>query len=278
MSYIDAKATRYSHELGKERGSFGAWDDSKYADPMAYEEWFESHAHVEPSDYEDGYEMRNHNVTTVAPTGTTSMIGDTSGGIEPVFSVAYQKNVGEDIQGDDMLVEFDSYFLKTLEANGYDVEEIKEHAAAKMQNNQFDGVESLPIADELKEIFVTTNDLSSAQHGKMQRAFQKAVDSGISKTINLPKESTRADVHEAYMLALRDDELGAPIKGLTVYRAQSRDEQGKTTQEYSDIEVENAVEMLEELGDYAVVTDDDLPEGVEPENFTESLSESETEE
>jgi ribonucleoside-diphosphate reductase alpha chain len=119
-----------------------------------------------------------------------------------------------------------------------------------MRNNEFEGVQGLPVPDKMKDIFVTTNDISSRGHGLMQRAFQEGVDSGISKTVNLPKEATHKDVHEAYMLALADssEEIGETIKGLTVYRDQSRETQVLTTQEYSDIEVENAVEMLEELG------------------------------
>jgi len=248
MSYIDAKATRCSHELALERGSFDVWQDSKYADPTKYEDWFESHAYVSPSEHENGYEMRNHNVTTVAPTGTTSMIGDTSGGIEPVHSVAYKKNVGEDIQGDDMLVEFDSYFIKTLKANDINVNKIKEIAKKQMNTNSWEGVQGLPIPETLKETFVTTNDLSSRQHGLMQRSFQSSVDSGISKTINLPNEATHSDVHEAYMLALTDDEIGAPIKGLTVYRDGSRNEQVINTGEATTKELEEAKQKLEQAG------------------------------
>jgi ribonucleoside-diphosphate reductase alpha chain len=252
MNYIDERATKVSHTLAEERGSFPAWDKSKYADPEAYPDWFRAHAYELPEAYAKGYEMRNHNVTTVAPTGTTSMIGDTSGGIEPVFSVAYMKNVGEDIQGDSMLVEFDKVFIRALEHNeaelDHTVEEIKEIAAQQMKNNEFDGVQGLPIPQWMKDTFVTTNDLTSREHGLMQRVFQDGVDSGISKTVNLPKEATHKDVHDAYMLALSHDELGASIKGLTVYRDQSREVQVLTTQEYSDLEVSNAVEMLEDLG------------------------------
>lgn len=252
MSYIDTRATHSSHNLAKERGSFDVWSKSKYANPTEHREWFKSHTQQEAEDWEDGYPIRNHNVTTVAPTGTTSMLADTSGGIEPVHSVAYKKNVGEDIQGDEMLVEFDSYFIKALEANEdqmeYAVDEIKKLAAEQMTNNEWRGVDGLPIPEELKKIFVTTNDLTSREHGLMQRAFQDAVDSGISKTINLPKQATHSDVHDAYMLALSDDEVGSPIKGMTVYRDQSRMEQVVTTQEHSDKEIEQAVELLESVG------------------------------
>ena len=249
MEYIDAKASHESHELALERGSFDVWDKSKYADPTEYPEWFESHAHQTPSEHEDGYAMRNHNVTTVAPTGTTSMIGDTSGGIEPVYNVAYKKNVGNDIQGADKLVEFDSYFIQALEENDIDVTEVKEEAARLMDENSFESVRDLEtVPEELGKVFVTTNDLTSRQHGLMQRAFQHAVDSGISKTVNLPNEANRADVHEAYMLALSDDELGAPIKGLTVYRDGSRNEQVLSTGEETKAALEDAKAKLEQAG------------------------------
>lgn len=248
MNYIDRKAVEASHELAKERGTFEAWEDSKYADPMEYEDWFRSHVYELADSWEDGFPIRNHNVTTVAPTGTTSMLADTSGGIEPVFNVAYKKNVGKDIQGDDKLVEFDKYFLKALEASGCDVDAIKKQAAEQMDSNSFEGVQSLDVPEKFKEVFVTTNDLTSSEHGLMQRAFQEGVDSGISKTVNLPKSATHMDVHNAYMLALSDDKLGAPIKGLTVYRDQSREEQVLTTQEFSDKELEKAQEKLEQAG------------------------------
>jgi ribonucleoside-diphosphate reductase alpha chain len=261
MNYIDQKAVKASHELAKERGSFDAWDKSKYANPTEHQDWFENHVYELPQQWEDGYPIRNHNLTTVAPTGTTSMLGDTSGGIEPVYNVAYKKNVGGDIQGDTKLIEFDDVFIATLEANEADldhtVDEIKEICAEQMDNNEFEGVEGLPVPQWMKDTFVTTNDLTAEEHGLMQRVFQEGVDSGISKTVNLPSDATHADVHDAYMLAVSDDELGATIKGLTVYRDQSREEQVLTTQEYSDLEVENAVEMLEELDGYSVEVPDD---------------------
>ena len=252
MSYIDQKSTKYSHKLAKERGCFGLWDKSKYADPKEYPIWFKKHAHEIPSEWEDGYPVRNHNTTTVAPCGTSGMIADTTGGIEPVFSVAYKKNVGDDIQGDEMLVEFDKVFLKTLEENekslNHSVDEIKEIAAEQMGNNEFEGVSGLPVPEWMAETFVTTNSIPTEEHVKMQRAFQESVSSSISKTINTPSDAKHKDVHDAYMLALSDDAIGSPSKGLTVYRDQSREEQVKTVQEYSDLEIENAKEMLEDLG------------------------------
>jgi ribonucleoside-diphosphate reductase alpha chain len=180
------------------------------------------------------------------------MIGDTSGGIEPVYNVANYKNVGDDIQGDEMLVQFDKVFINTLEANEADldgtVEDIKREAQDLMEAGDFDGVQDLSVPEWMKETFVTTNDLTAREHGLMQRAFQEGVDSSISKTVNMPKESTHADVHDAYMLAVAEDELGDVIKGLTVYRDQSRGEQVLTTQKHSDKELEQYKEALEESG------------------------------
>lgn len=256
MHHIDWYSKQVSHGLAQERGTFEYWDESKFANPTEYPEWFENHVYENPEDWADGYPIRNHNTTTIAPTGTTSMLGKTTGGCEPLHNVAFFKNVGEDIQGDDFLVEFDDYFLDTLEANGIDPEEIKEQAERQMRNNEFTGVDGLDVPSEIADIFVTSGELSSKQHTKMQRAFQEHTDSGISKTINAPNHATHADVHEAFLLALDrdDDTLGQTIKGLTFYRDGSRDEQVVTTrvdnkldeEELSEDEaVEKAIELLE---------------------------------
>lgn len=255
MSYIDAQATWQSHKLAEERGSFDAWDKSKYADPMSYPEWFEKHTQQDPTAWKDGFPMRNHNVTTVAPTGTTGMIANTSGGIEPLFNVAFKKNVGNDIQGAEKLVEFDPFFMETLKANGIDVMNMKRMVLTQMNENRFEGVSSLPLPEDVKNMFTTTNEISSREHGLMQRAFQDAVDSGISKTINLPEEATHEDVHDAYMLALSDDEVGSTIKGLTVYRNNSRKIQVMMNNENTTMEIEEAKKIVENAG-YAVTKEE----------------------
>jgi ribonucleotide reductase alpha subunit len=115
---------------------------------------------------------------------TTSMIGNTTGGCEPIYNVAYYKNVSDDVQGDEMLVEFDDYFLRALEANGIDVEAVKREAEEQMAANEFDGVGSLStVPDALSELFVVTGDLSGKQHAAVQCASQEGVDSAISKCI-----------------------------------------------------------------------------------------------
>lgn len=263
MRYIDWVSVQESHSLAKDRGSFPAWEDSKYANPTEYPEWFENHTYEDPEDWKDGYPMRNHKTTTVAPTGTTSMLGNTTGGIEPLFNVANFKNVGDDVQGGDMLVQFDDYFRQTLEANGIDADEIKDQAVEQMRNNEYQGVYGLDIPAEIAEIFVTTGELDAEQHAMMQRVFQKHVDSGISKTVNLPNHAGRDDVFEAFMLALDNEERGTPIKGLTAYRDGSRDEQVMTTRmdnklDETDEELHQTLEDLHESGELSNVAAKEL--------------------
>jgi ribonucleoside-diphosphate reductase alpha chain len=231
MRIINQRSTLESQKLAYERGNFDSWEDSKWSNPTEYPDWFSRHTGgMEAANYADGFPIRNHNTTTIAPTGTTSMIGDTSGGCEPVYSVAYYKNVGDDIQGDDFLVEFDSYFIKTLEVNGIDPEPVKAEAEEQMQNDEFDGVAGLDtVPDEFGNVFVTTEQISPDAHTLMQRRLQPHVDSGISKTINLPSDATLNDVKDAYLLALSHNAPGKPAKGITVYRDGSRDEQVKST-------------------------------------------------
>lgn len=248
---VDAVATHQSHMLALERGTFDAWDESKYAEPTEHEEWFRLHVGDDPEIHRHGYPMRNHKVTTIAPTGTTSMIGDTSGGCEPVYSVAFYKNVGGDIQGDDFLVEFDSYFLETLRENGIDVEEVKAEAERQMEAEEWDGVAGLDaLPDEFGDVFVTTEQIAAEDHTRMQRRLQEHIDSGISKTINLPADATRGDVDDAYSMALSESEPGAVIKGVTVYRDKSRDEQVKSTSKQmqeSGLDVEGLETRLVDL-------------------------------
>jgi len=249
LRLINRETALNSAEIAEERGVFSAYEESKWSDPSEYPEWFERHTGgLNASNYEDGFPVRNHNQTTIAPTGTTSMIGDTSGGCEPVYSVAFYKNVGGDIQGDDFLVEFDSYFLKTLEANNIDVDEVKEEAQTQMEADEWDGVNGLEtVPDEFGEVFVTTEQIDPEGHTLMQRRLQEHVDSGISKTINMPADATREDVAEGYQLALSRDAEGLPAKGITVYRDGSRDEQVKSTSaDMSEAGTEDDMEGVED--------------------------------
>jgi len=246
MRHIDHGSKEASHELATERGSFDEWDKSKYANPTDYPEWFEHHTGEDPADWEDGFPIRNHNTTTIAPTGTTSMVGNTTGGCEPIYNVAYYKNVSDDVQGDEMLVEFDDYFLRTLEANDIDVDAVKEEAQEQMANNEFDGVDGLTtVPDSIGELFVVTSDLSGKDHAAVQTACQQGVDSAISKTCNFPNDASVEDMDEVYRYIY--DNGG---KGVTVYRDGTRSKQVLTTRadntEFSSMDEDEAAEAIVE--------------------------------
>ncbi|MFA9516312.1 LAGLIDADG family homing endonuclease [Halopenitus sp. H-Gu1] len=249
MTHINHVSKRTSHELAGERGSFNDWADSKYANPTEYREWFEHHTGLDADEWADGFPIRNHNTTTIAPTGTTSMVGNTTGGCEPIYNVAYYKNVSDDVQGDEMLVEFDDYFLRTLEANDIDVDAVKREAQAQMAENEFDGVEGLEtVPNPIGELFVVTGDLSGKQHAAVQCACQRGVDSAISKTCNFPNSASLEDMDEVYRYIY--DHGG---KGVTVYRDGTRSKQVLTTRaknaEFADESeaAETIVEQIDEV-------------------------------
>ncbi|WP_114577346.1 adenosylcobalamin-dependent ribonucleoside-diphosphate reductase [Saliphagus sp. LR7] len=225
MTHINHGAKAKSHELAEERGSFADWGESKYANPTEYREWFERQTGEDADDWAEGFPIRNHNVTTIAPTGTTSMVGNTTGGCEPIYNVAYYKNVTDDVQGDEMLVEFDDYFLRVLEENGIDIESVKEEAQEQMSTNEFDGVEGLQtVPDAIGELFVITGDLTAKQHAAVQCACQEGVDSAISKTVNAPNDSSLEDAKDVFEWVY--DHGG---KGVTYYRDGTRTKQVLTT-------------------------------------------------
>ncbi|MFA9416547.1 adenosylcobalamin-dependent ribonucleoside-diphosphate reductase [Natrinema sp. HArc-T2] len=246
MTHIDHTSKWTSHELAEERGSFDEWDKSKYANPTEYREWFEKQTGLDAGEWEDGFPVRNHNTTTIAPTGTTSMVGNTTGGCEPIYNVAYYKNVSDDVQGDEMLVEFDDYFLRVLEDNDIDVDAVKEEAKEQMATNQFNGVEGLStVPDAIGELFVTTGDLSAKEHAGVQVACQEGVDSAISKTVNAPNDSTLEDAKDVFEYIY--DHGG---KGVTYYRDGTRSKQVLTTRadnaDFAD-ETEAAQALVEQI-------------------------------
>jgi ribonucleoside-diphosphate reductase alpha chain len=246
MRHINHESKATSHDLATERGPFADWEDSKFADPTDYREWFEHHTGEDADDWADGFPIRNHNTTTIAPTGTTSMVGNTTGGCEPIYNVAYYKNVSDDVQGDEMLVEFDDYFLRTLEANDIDVEAVKREAQDQMAKNEFDGVASLStVPDAISELFVVTSDLAGKEHAAVQCACQDGVDSAISKTCNFPNSASIEDMDEVYRYIY--DHGG---KGVTVYRDGTRSKQVLTTRaknaEFAD-EAEAAEALVEQI-------------------------------
>ena len=246
MTHINHHSKWTSHELAESRGSFDEWSKSKYADPTGYREWFETQTGLDADEYADGFAIRNHNTTTIAPTGTTSMVGNTTGGCEPIYNVAYYKNVSDDVQGDEMLVEFDDYFLRVLEENDIDIDAVKQEAQEQMAANEFDGVDGLStVPDAVGELFVTTGDLSAKDHAGVQTACQEGVDSAISKTVNAPNDSTTADAKEVFEWVY--DHGG---KGVTYYRDGTRSKQVLTTRadntEFAD-EAEAAEALVEQI-------------------------------
>jgi ribonucleoside-diphosphate reductase alpha chain len=194
MSYILNEASEKSRELAEDKGVFLAFKDSIY-------------------DRRDNLiKMRNATLTTIAPTGTISIIaGPCSSGIEPLFAIVYYRNVMDN----DKLAEVDPLFEEIARERGFYSRQLMEKIAdsASIQN-----IEGIP--EDVKALFVTAHDISPEWHVRMQAAFQKYVHNATSKTINFPHEATIEDVRKAYLLSY---ELGC--KGITIYRDRSREEQ-----------------------------------------------------
>lgn len=195
MSLIQSEGRAASAELAAERGVFPAWKESVFGI--------------------ENLPVRNATITTIAPTGTISIIADASGGCEPMFAYAFTKNV---MDGDKLLV-----------CNDFLVEKLKEagvYSEALMHRVAEEGTLAhiLEIPAEIRRVFVCAHDISPEWHIRIQAAFQKYTDNAVSKTINFPNSATREEVKEAYMLAYK---LGC--KGTTVYRDGSRDSQVLTT-------------------------------------------------
>ena len=192
MAFIKKTADEESAELAKKRGSFPMFENSVY-----------------PS--RGVKKMRNATVTTIAPTGTISIIAGTSSGIEPVFAISYIRNVMDN----DKLLEVHPYFEEKARQLGFYSKELMERIAksATLKN-----IEEIP--QEVKDVFVTAHDITPEYHIRMQSAFQEHTDNAVSKTVNFPKSATRKDVKDAYDLAYQ---LG--LKGVTIYRDGSRQNQ-----------------------------------------------------
>lgn len=191
MRFVTEEGRKMSHELGRARGSFPGFKESVWAKKVDA--------------------MRNATVTSIAPTGTISMIADTSSGIEPVFAIAYMKNVMDGTK----LYYINEVFEHVLKVRGIYSEELMQKV---IENGSIQGIEEIP--KDIREVFVISYDISSESHLKIQAAFQKYTDLAVSKTINLPNTASVEDVKHAYLLAWK---LGC--KGVTVYRDGSRGEQ-----------------------------------------------------
>jgi ribonucleoside-diphosphate reductase alpha chain len=192
MSFIQAEAHAASSELADARGVFGNFNQSVFKD-------------------RNGSRYRNATVTTIAPTGTLSIIAGCSSGIEPLFALSFVRRVMDN----DELVEVNPHFERVARERGFYSPELMSRIAKK---GSIAHLEDVP--EDVRQVFVTAHDVVPNWHVRMQAAFQKYTDNAVSKTVNLPRDATSADVLKVYNLAY---ELGC--KGITIYRDGSKENQ-----------------------------------------------------
>ncbi|MHA1428971.1 MAG: vitamin B12-dependent ribonucleotide reductase [Candidatus Freyarchaeota archaeon] len=191
MSFISEEARKKSEELALERGSFPNFDVSVWK--------------------EKGYKaMRNATLTTIAPTGSISIIAGTSSGIEPLFAISFVRNVIGT-----QLLEVNHLFEKVAKERGFYGLELMTEIAKKGSIRDMGN-----IPEDVRRVFVTALDIDPEWHVRMQAAFQKHVDNAVSKTVNLPQEATIEDVSKIFWLAYK-----LKCKGITVFRYGSKTEQ-----------------------------------------------------
>ncbi len=192
IGFIQEEGQKASIELGKKRGSFPNFKGSLWE--------------------KKGFPaMRNATVTMVAPTGTISIIAGCSSGIEPAFAICFIRNVLEGTQ----LLETNWVFEKTAEEKDFYSKELMERVA---KSGSVQGIKEIP--EDVRKVFITALEIPPEWHIKMQAAFQKYCDSGISKTVNLPHEATPADIKKIYFLAWK-----MKCKTICIYRYGSKSQQ-----------------------------------------------------
>jgi len=188
MSFIQHQARERSMELAEERGVFQNFLDSVYS--------------------RSGMKLRNATITTIAPTGTLSLIANCSSGIEPLYSIQYTRRALDDLEFqilDPLFAEFgekegflDPEILKSL-SEGANLKDLSQ------------------VSQKIKDIFVTTFEIQPVWHIKIQAVFQEYTDNAVSKTINFPRDATKDDVRKAFLMAYRER-----CKGITIYRSGSK--------------------------------------------------------
>jgi ribonucleoside-diphosphate reductase alpha chain len=214
---LKSETDLYSQILGKEKGFYGLYDAAG-----------------------NHKARRNAFTRTVAPTGTISIIGDCSGGIEPKYALCINRQVMADSDGKHLVMtEFDQQFLDAVEDISMGLptkKEIIEHVKefGNLTNYPDNNIEEIM---ELKRIFVVAEEVSPTEHVGIQAAWQNHIDAGISKTINMPKSATVKEVEDAYLLAWRLD-----CKGVTVYRDGCRDAGGMTQPMSSGIKTKGSTD------------------------------------
>lgn len=211
MKFINDEGHLASQELARKRGSFpnfkGSIFDKKGAPPM-----------------------RNATVTTIAPTGTISIIANASSGVEPLFAVSYIRTVMDK----NVMVEVNPYFEQVAKERGFYSEELMKQIA---EHGTVADIPEIPV--DVRNAFVTAHDITPNDHIQMQSAFQLYTDNAVSKTVNFPNTATIQDVENAYMLAYQTG-----CKGVTIYRDGSRDEQVLSTGKKEEVPLESV--MVEE--------------------------------
>ncbi len=192
MKFIQEKGYDESAKLAETRGTYPAWEGSRH--------------------WEKGIKLRNSYVTTVAPTGTLSMIADTSGGCEPEFSLIWYKRV---MEGEE-LPYFLEYFEEVAKREGF----WRSDLVQRILENHGSPRGLAEVPEKWQRVFATAHDVTPEWHVRMQAGFQDHCDAAVSKTINLPREATVEDVKDAYLLS-----YSLKCKGITVYRDGSREDQ-----------------------------------------------------
>lgn len=191
MRFIRDEGRKMSQELAEIRGEFPNFKGSIYDT--------------------NGKKMRNATITTIAPTGTISMIAGASSGIEPLFAISYIKNVLDGTQ----LIECNQFFIEIAKRENFYSDKLIERIS---KTGRVCDIPEVP--ERWRRIFVTAHEITPEWHVRMQAAFQKYTDNAVSKTVNFPRHATKEDVAKVYLLAYK---LGC--KGVTVYRDGSREEQ-----------------------------------------------------
>jgi len=191
MRFIQEAAHGASRDLAEQRGAFGNYDQSIFND--------------------QGIKYRNATTTTIAPTGTLSIIAGCSSGIEPLFALSFVRNVMDN----DQLLEVNPYFEEVAKERGFYSYELMDTIA---KTGTIHEIQEIP--EDVRNIFITAHDVSPEWHIRMQAAFQKCTDNAVSKTVNLPHDATVKDVKKVYDLAYELD-----CKGVTIYRDGSKENQ-----------------------------------------------------
>jgi ribonucleoside-diphosphate reductase alpha chain len=191
MRFLQENAREASQNLAAERGVFPNWEDSIYKDQAV--------------------RLRNATCTTIAPTGTLSIIAGCSSGIEPLFALSFVRNVMDN----DKLLEVNPYFEEVANEQRFYSRDLMDEIAKRGSIRK---IKQIP--KEVRRVFVTAHDISPEWHIRMQAAFQKYTDNAVSKTVNLPHDATVDDVMKVYNLAYELD-----CKGVTIYRDGSKENQ-----------------------------------------------------